>query len=59
MRSAPVPQSGGLFVPPKQAQYYVINGWTVVNDLSSHRVLVIPPTRPTQRSQPSETRDGS
>jgi len=34
----------GIFVPPEQVESYIANGWSVVDDLSPHSVLMLPPT---------------
>lgn len=41
--SATAPRRG-IFVPPEQVEAYLANGWSVVDDLNPHQVLMLPPT---------------
>jgi hypothetical protein len=45
MRSASA-KARGIYVPPAEVEAYLANGWSVVDHLNPHRVLMLPPTDP-------------
>jgi hypothetical protein len=34
----------GIYVPPEEVEAYLANGWSVVDHLNPHHVLMLPPT---------------
>jgi N6-adenosine-specific RNA methylase IME4 len=56
MRSA-AEKPRGTFVPPEQMELYLVNGWTLVDGLNPHQVLMLPPSSRRAASK-QEARDG-
>jgi hypothetical protein len=48
----------GIFVPPEQVEVYLANGWTVVDDLNPHHVLILPPSLTPHRQHDRDRAEG-
>lgn len=46
----------GIYVPPQEVPAYLANGWTAVDELNSHHVLVIPPDAKVSPKSEARTR---